>query len=169
VFEQAVASLVAPGFRQHGLRHDLCELSRRAGRSRLLQRIGLGPGGAGGDHAAQPAQYGGACSACCARLIRGQLSTRSHPAQLEHQLKDSGPGPSSSRHFVTCWPSDRNTRSQQAIVTEIGDLLPFWKPRWSTVVRHIKKMVPHYHLPGAIGFNEALARGGRRTLQNRSL
>ena len=58
------------------------------------------------------------------------------------------------------------TEVQQAIVTEIGDLLPFWKAKVvNLVVRHIKKMVPHYHLPGAVSFNETLALGGRRQLE----
>ncbi|HOW62278.1 MAG TPA: AMP-binding protein, partial [Candidatus Contendobacter sp.] len=58
-----------------------------------------------------------------------------------------------------------NTEVKRAIVTEIGDLLPFWKAKVvNLVVKHIKKMVPNYSLPGAISFNDALAAGGRRKL-----
>ncbi len=59
-----------------------------------------------------------------------------------------------------------NTQVKQAIVTEIGDLLPFWKAKVvNLVVKHIKMRGPDYTLPNAIGFNETLAFGGRRKLE----
>ncbi len=90
------------------------------------------------------------------------------PRELEHQLKDSGAKTililANFAHILA--EVIDQTEIKQAIVTEIGDLLPFWKAKVvNLVVKHIKKMVPHYHLPGAIGFNEALALGGRRTLR----
>ncbi|MDS4028626.1 MAG: AMP-binding protein [Candidatus Contendobacter sp.] len=90
------------------------------------------------------------------------------PRELEHQLKDSGAKVILilvNFAHVLAEVIDQ-TEIKQVIVTEIGDLLPFWKAKVvNLVVKHIKKMVPHYHLPGAIGFNEALALGRRRTLQ----
>ncbi|MGB5063788.1 MAG: AMP-binding protein, partial [Candidatus Competibacter sp.] len=53
-----------------------------------------------------------------------------------------------------------------AIVTEIGDLLSFWKAKVvNLVARHIKKRVPHYVLPNAVGFKETLAGGARLVLR----
>ena len=90
------------------------------------------------------------------------------PRELEHQLKDSGAKAililANFAHVLA--EVIGNTAVKQAIITEIGDLLPFWKAKVvNLVVRHIKKMVPHYHLPGAVGFNETLALGGRRKLE----
>lgn len=89
------------------------------------------------------------------------------PRELEHQLQDSGARAivilANFAHVLAA--VIEKTAVQQAIVTEIGDLLPFWKAKVvNLVVRHIKKMVPEYALPNAIGFNEALARGKRRPL-----
>lgn len=89
------------------------------------------------------------------------------PRELEHQLQDSGARAivilANFAHVLAA--VIEKTAVQQAIVTEIGDLLPFWKAKVvNLVVRHIKKMVPDYALPNAIGFNEALARGKRRPL-----
>ena len=49
------------------------------------------------------------------------------------------------------------------IVTELGDLFPLPKRLIvNAVVKHVKKMVPQYHLPSAIGFRDALRRGQAR-------
>jgi long-chain acyl-CoA synthetase len=88
--------------------------------------------------------------------------------ELEHQLKDSGAKAIlilANFAHVLAEVIDR-TAVKTAIVTEIGDLLPFWKAKVvNLVVRHIKKMVPPYALPNAIGFNETLALGSRRKLE----
>lgn len=57
-----------------------------------------------------------------------------------------------------------NTKIETVIITEIGDLLGGVKG-WVTnlVVKHVKKMVPSYHIPNSIGFKEALSRGDRST------
>jgi long-chain acyl-CoA synthetase len=50
----------------------------------------------------------------------------------------------------------------RVIVTELGDLFPTAKRLVvNAVVKHVKKMVPSYHIPNAIGFREALERGRR--------
>ncbi len=90
------------------------------------------------------------------------------PRELEHQLRDSGARAililANFAHVLA--EVIENTEVKQAIVTEIGDLLPFWKAKVvNLVVRHIKKMVPDYTLPNAVGFNQALVIGGRRTLR----
>lgn len=90
------------------------------------------------------------------------------PRELEHQLKDSGARAIlilANFAHVLAEVIDR-TEIQKAIVTEIGDLLPYWKARVvNLVVRHIKRMVPDYSLPNPVGFNETLNIGGDRRLQ----
>ncbi|MFZ1641479.1 MAG: long-chain-fatty-acid--CoA ligase FadD [Candidatus Contendobacter sp.] len=90
------------------------------------------------------------------------------PRELEHQLRDSGARAililANFAHVLA--EVMEKTAVKTAIVTEVGDLLPFWKAKVvNLVVRHIKKMVPDYTLPNAVGFNETLTLGGRRTLR----
>ncbi len=52
------------------------------------------------------------------------------------------------------------TSIKHVIITEVADMLPF--PRRlliNSVVRYVKKMVPAYSIPGAVSFNQALAKG----------
>lgn len=88
--------------------------------------------------------------------------------ELEHQLKDSGAKAililANFAHVLA--EVIEKTEVEKAIVTEIGDLLPYWKAKVvNLVVKHIKKMVPNYALPNAVGFNEALTVGGGHRLQ----
>lgn len=54
------------------------------------------------------------------------------------------------------------TTIDHVIVTQVGDLLPTPKRQIVNVVAaKVKKMVPRYHLPGAISFRDALSRGSR--------
>lgn len=52
------------------------------------------------------------------------------------------------------------TGIESLIVTELGDMLP-WPKRSvvNTAVKYLKKLVPSYHLPQAMGFRQALAAG----------
>lgn len=52
------------------------------------------------------------------------------------------------------------------IITELGDLFPIIK-RFivNAVVKYIKKMVPAYHIPGSVSFNDALKTGSNGTLK----
>ena len=84
------------------------------------------------------------------------------PRELEHQLKDSG----AKAIFIvenfaaTLQQVMANVPTRQVIVTALGDLLGFPKSAIvNTVVRRVKKMVPPFHLPGAVRFNDALAIG----------
>lgn len=53
---------------------------------------------------------------------------------------------------------------KHVIVTELGDMLGMLKGALiNFVVKRIKKMVPAYHLPQAVRFNDALAQGARLT------
>lgn len=58
----------------------------------------------------------------------------------------------------------RQTTVTHVIVTRVGDLFPAPK-RWMVnfAVKHLKHMVPAWHIPGAVRLTDALARGARRT------
>ena len=58
------------------------------------------------------------------------------------------------------------TKCEHIITTGVGDLFPFFKRTLvNFVVRHVKKMVPAYHLPHAVNFNDALAKGRQHGFQ----
>ena len=82
--------------------------------------------------------------------------------ELEHQLVDSG----TSAIVVldnfgdTVQQVIARTRVRQAITTGLGDMVGGAKGAiMNFVLRHVKKMVPRYELPGAVRFKEALAIG----------
>ncbi len=87
--------------------------------------------------------------------------------ELEHQLTDSG------AEVIVCVENFANivaavvgkTKVRQVIVTSIGELLGFKGLIVDFVLRRIKKMIPQYSLPGAIRLSDALAQGGKRTLE----
>jgi long-chain acyl-CoA synthetase len=84
------------------------------------------------------------------------------PRELEHQLNDSG-----SKAIIilenfaaTLEKAIASTPVKHVVVASMGDLLGFPKGLIvNAVVRHVKKMVPAYSLPGATKFNEAVAAG----------
>jgi long-chain acyl-CoA synthetase len=89
------------------------------------------------------------------------------PREMAHQFKDSGAKAlvvvANFAHHVAEIRAE--TSLQHIVVTEVGDLLGFPKGFLTNMVlRHVKKQVPSYHLPGAIAFNDALARGAKASL-----
>ncbi len=84
------------------------------------------------------------------------------PREMEHQFKDSG---AVAIVIVANFASNLekiigNTSIKHVIVTQLGDMLGGLKGMIvNFVVKNIKKMVPSYHLPGAISFNSALEKG----------
>ncbi len=84
--------------------------------------------------------------------------------ELKHQLDDSG-----AKAIIvlenfadTVAEVVADTPCKHVIRTAVGDLLGFPKGAITNfVVRHVKKMVPDFSLPGAIQFNEALRQGAR--------
>jgi len=88
------------------------------------------------------------------------------PREMEHQFKDSG---AVAIVIVANFASHlekiiSNTSIKHVILTEIGDLLGGLKGTVvNFVVKHIKKMVPSFHLAGTIKFNDALQRGSGLT------
>jgi len=82
--------------------------------------------------------------------------------ELEYQLRDSG-----ARAIVvlenfahTLEQVLPRTQVRHVVVTAVGDLLPFPKAQIvDLVVRHVRHMVPAWHIPDAVDWRDALARG----------
>ena len=85
------------------------------------------------------------------------------PRELEHQLKDSGATAIVIvENFAhTLQQVLGNTAIKDVIVTPMGEMLGLKGVVVNFVVRHIKKLVPAWTLPGVIGFKQALATGRR--------
>ena len=84
------------------------------------------------------------------------------PRELEHQLKDSGAKAIVviENFATTLEKCIAATAVQHVVLCAMGDQLGLLKGALvNYVVRHVKKLVPAYQLPGAVRFNEALARG----------
>ncbi|KGM54087.1 long-chain fatty acid--CoA ligase [Lysobacter arseniciresistens ZS79] len=89
------------------------------------------------------------------------------PRELKHQLVDSGASVilvlDNFGHTVQQVLADTPVR--QVITTGLGDMLGFPKgPVVNFVLKHLKKMVPAYSIPGAVRFRDALAAGTRHPL-----
>jgi long-chain acyl-CoA synthetase len=86
------------------------------------------------------------------------------PRELEHQLKDSGAEAIvilENFAHVLAEVVDR-TPVKHVITTQVGDLLH--APKRHAVnfaVKFVKRMVPSWRIPGAVGFRAALARGAQ--------
>jgi long-chain acyl-CoA synthetase len=94
------------------------------------------------------------------------------PRELEHQLKDSG------AKAIVIMENFANTLElclvktpvKHIVLTAMGDQLGLIKGALvNYVVRHQKKMVPAFHLPGAVRFNAAIAQGSNRVLKRSSI
>ncbi len=84
------------------------------------------------------------------------------PRELEHQLKDSGAKAILMvENFAAVLQQVKAAvPTKHVVLTALGDMLGFPKSLIvNYVVRKVKKMVPAYELPGAVRFNDALARG----------
>ncbi len=89
--------------------------------------------------------------------------------ELQHQLEDSGAKAilvlENFAHVVQ--EVAGRTRLEKILVTAAGDLLDFPKS-WivNYVVRHRRKQVPEWHIPGALDFREALRAGRKLPLKS---
>jgi len=84
------------------------------------------------------------------------------PREMEHQFKDSG----AKAIVILANFADKlekvlpQTAIEHIVITQIGDLLGFPKKQIvNFMVKTVKKMVPAYHLPNAVSFGDALAKG----------
>ncbi|WP_076860911.1 long-chain fatty acid--CoA ligase [Bradyrhizobium mercantei] len=93
------------------------------------------------------------------------------PRELEHQLKDSGAEAIIvlENFATTVQKVLPNTSVKHVIVGSMGDLLGFKGVIVNLVVRRVKKMVPAWSIPGAVGFNEALSAGRAARLNKPAL
>ena len=86
------------------------------------------------------------------------------PRELEHQMKDSG------AEAIVVVENFAHTVEQvlphlaalrHVVVTPMGEMLGVKGMIVNLVVRHVKKLVPKWRIPGAINLTAALAAGGR--------
>lgn len=90
------------------------------------------------------------------------------PRELEHQLVDSG---SKAIIIVENFAATlehclQSTPIKHVVMCAMGDQLGFLKGAIvNYVVRNVKKMVPAYHLPQAVRFNDAVAKGAKATFK----
>ena len=88
------------------------------------------------------------------------------PAEMKHQFNDAG---ADVVVIVANFASNlekikTEIHAKHIIVTELGDLLGGLKGTLvNFVVKRVKKMVPAYHLPEAVGLKKALALGAKHT------
>ncbi|MBU0750701.1 MAG: long-chain-fatty-acid--CoA ligase [Gammaproteobacteria bacterium] len=146
------------------------ELDRKAAEfAGWLQSVGLGKGKRVALMMPNLLQYPiclfGALRAGCTVVSCNPLYT---PRELEHQLKDSGAEVmvvvENFAHTVEqVLP---HTAVRHVIVTPMGEMLGTLKGTLvNLVVRHVKKLVPAWRIPGAINFSTALAAGRRHGFQ----
>jgi len=86
--------------------------------------------------------------------------------ELKHQLVDSGATVLAvvDNFGQTVQQALAGTPVKHIITSGLGDLLGFKGKIINFVLKYIKKMVPDYHLPGAVRFRDALAQGAKHTL-----
>jgi long-chain acyl-CoA synthetase len=89
------------------------------------------------------------------------------PRELEHQLNDSG------AEMIVVVENFAHTLAEvlsktgvkQIVVTTIGEMLGLKGVVVDFVLRHVKKMIPAWQIPGVIRLSDALADGGGRKLE----
>ena len=88
------------------------------------------------------------------------------PRELEHQLKDSGAETivviENFAHVLQ--EVIGNTPVKRVVVTSIGEMLGLKGMLVDFVIRHVKKMVPPFTLPGSTTLAQAVAEGKKQTL-----
>jgi long-chain acyl-CoA synthetase len=94
------------------------------------------------------------------------------PRELEHQLRDSGARAILIlENFAHTLDEVRaGTHLETVIVTGAGDLLGFPKSALANfVVRHVRKQVPEFSLPGAVRYADAMSKGRYENLEPQAL
>ena len=84
------------------------------------------------------------------------------PRELEHQLNDAGAETIVvlENFAAVLQQALPQTAVKHVVIARLGDMLGFVKGALvNSVVRHVKKLVPAYTLPGAVAFKDALAAG----------
>ncbi|ORM69628.1 long-chain-fatty-acid--CoA ligase [Pantoea rwandensis] len=94
------------------------------------------------------------------------------PRELKHQLNDSGASAivivSNFAHTLEKVVAE--TPIKHVMLTRMGDqLAPIKATLVNFVVKYVKKLVPKYHLPGAVPFRSALQQGAQMAYQRPTL
>ena len=94
------------------------------------------------------------------------------PRELKHQLNDSGASAivivSNFAHTLEKVVAE--TPIKHVMLTRMGDqLAPIKATLVNFVVKYVKKLVPKYHLPGAVPFRSALQQGAQMSYQRPTL
>ncbi|MGK3125285.1 long-chain-fatty-acid--CoA ligase FadD [Candidatus Pantoea formicae] len=94
------------------------------------------------------------------------------PRELKHQLNDSGASAivivSNFAHTLEKVVAE--TPIKHVMLTRMGDqLAPVKATLVNFVVKYVKKLVPKYHLPGAVPFRSALQQGAQMAYQRPTL
>ncbi len=179
----SLVALMEEAFRQYGDRVAYSFMGRDVtyaetdAQSRDLAAYLQGLGLAKGDRVAimmpNVPQYPVAVAAVLrAGLVVVNVNPLYTPRELEHQLKDSG-----AKAIViienfahTLQACIAQTPVKHVVLASMGDRLGFLKGAVvNYVVRHVKKLVPEFQLPGAVRFNDALSRGAGAKLAAPSL
>ena len=88
--------------------------------------------------------------------------------ELEYQLKDSGAETivilENFAHVLQGVIA--RTQVRHVVIAALGDMLGAKGLVVNIVLRHVKRMVPAFHLPGAQRFNAVIAQGERETLRS---
>ncbi|WP_422088625.1 long-chain-fatty-acid--CoA ligase [Variovorax sp.] len=103
-----------------------------------------------------------------AGLILVNVNPLYTPRELEHQLKDSGAKAIviMENFGTTLQQCIASTPIKHIVLASMGDRLGFLKGALvNYVVRNVKKLVPHFSLPGAVRFNDALDKGASGSLK----
>ena len=116
-----------------------------------------------------PVALFGALRAGCVVVGCNPLYT---PRELEHQLKDSGATAivivENFAHVLE--KVIARTAIKHVLVTPMGEMIGGLKGLLvNFVVRHVKKLVPPWHLPNVIGFKQALSAGRQQGFKPVSL
>lgn len=84
------------------------------------------------------------------------------PRELQHQLTDSNTKAIILVENIACTLSEviNKTAIEKVLITSLGDMLsPLKKVVTNFAVKHVKKMIPAFELPGSIRFTTALKQG----------
>jgi long-chain acyl-CoA synthetase len=174
LFDASVASFSSrPAYQSLGHTLTYAEVDRqsRCFAAYLQQRLGVARGERVAlmlpNTLAYPVCLFGALRAGATVVNTNPLYT---PRELEQQLADSGAETivvfENMAHTVADVLSHRRTALSHVIVVRLGDLLGRRQALLvNAVVKHVKRLVPPYELPGAVSFPAALHEGAQRQLE----
>jgi len=170
---RSLVELMADGFTRHARLAAFCFMGQSWSFARIdaassamgayLQGLGLKPGDRVAVMLPNIPQYPVAVAAILrAGYVVVNVNPLYTPRELAHQLQDSG----SKAIFIlenfatTLQQVQAQTPVQHVILATMGDMLGLVKGSIvNHVVRHVKKLVPAFSLPQAVGFKAALREG----------